>query len=469
MEERIDLFSFLERIDFRSILDDLIRQWWVILLVALSASMIHYMIADQSISPRYTSSATLMVSAKSANSTIYTNISTTSSLAEQLTYILKSSVLKNKVANDLDMNSLDATVTASQLSGTNLIFLKVTADSAMNSYLIISSVLDNYTLISDYVLGDMVVQVVSAPTIPSSPSNSTEIISGVQRTFLLSILLMILLVVILSYLRDTVKSEWDCRQKVDAKCLGSIIHEKKTTGLGRRKGETVSMLITNPLRSFRYVETNKLTASKLRSAMERENAKAIVFTSVMENEGKSTVAANMALALTQEGKSVLLMDCDFRKPAQYKIFDHEEESTLNLVEVLKTGKNINRVLTRDEITGVYTIFNNTANYMDALSEIRVLTYILKTCKEKLDYIIIDAPPMALVSDAEALANLCDASVMVVRRDMVLTRDINDAIDTLNRTEGKVLGCVFNDAILDRLYNSNAYGGRYGYGGHYGKK
>ena len=97
------------------------------------------------------------------------------------------------------------------------------------------------------------------------------------------------------------------------------------------------MLISNPLRSFQYAESNKMMASRVRSYLDKENAKTLLVTSVMENEGKSTVAANLALGLAQEGNRVMLIDCDFRKPAQYKIFDMEGKNGDDLGKVL-TGK-----------------------------------------------------------------------------------------------------------------------------------
>ena len=78
--------------------------------------------------------------------------------------------------------------------------------------------------------------------------------------------------------------------------------------------------------------------------------------------------------------------------------------------------------------------------------------------------------MGLVPDAEGIANFMDASLIVVRQDRVLARNINDAIDTLNATEGHVLGVIFNDAMTGLFGISSAYGyGGYGpkkYGGAY---
>ena len=89
----------------------------------------------------------------------------------------------------------------------------------------------------------------------------------------------------------------------------------------------------------------------------------------------------------------------------------------------------------------------------------------------MDYILIDTSPMALVAETEELAQKADASVLVVKQDMVLTKDINDAVDALNDTNAKVLGCILNDAAqgLPGSRSHYGYGSRYGYGGYYGKR
>jgi capsular exopolysaccharide synthesis family protein len=221
------------------------------------------------------------------------------------------------------------------------------------------------------------------------------------------------------------------------------------------------MLIRNPLRSFRYVEGSKLAASRVRIHMDKHHAKVLLVTSVMENEGKSTVAANLALAIGQE-KKVMLIDCDFKKPAQYKIFDAEPEKITNFVDVLEHSTGMERLIQSSKSDGLFLILNATAaRSTDAILENGNLERIIQFCKEKMDYVIVDTSPMALVSDAEELAQFADASLLVVREDMVLAKDINDAIDALNNTKGKVLGCIFNDA------SQVSVGGHYGYGSHYG--
>ena len=226
------------------------------------------------------------------------------------------------------------------------------------------------------------------------------------------------------------------------------------------------MLIQNPLRSFAYVESSKMAAYRVRSYMDKVDAKVLLVTSVMENEGKSTVAANLALSLAQEGSRVMLIDCDFRKPAQYKIFNVRDNEETDLGDVLINHASTEKIIRNWNNSGLYMILNKTSsNAIETLLKSMTLKQIIAFCREKMDYVVIDTSPLALVADTEELAQMTDASVLVVRQDTVLTKDINDAIDILNNTRGKVLGCILNGVTSQNMAGS----GHYGYGGHYGKR
>lgn len=457
--------SLMEQIDVRSVARDVLREWWIILLVSVAVSLFVNLWMHYSYQPQYTTSSTFVVTAKGMNNSIYQNLTSTKELAETFSNILESNVLKKKVAQELGMDSFQATTTVEILPETNLLALTVTADQAEDAYRIMNSILKNYNSVSDYVISNVILEVLKQPTIPMSPSNPLHTKDAMKKSFLLTAAVMVFGLMLLSFFRDTVKNEKDVAEKIDTKLLGTISHEKKAKSLKEvQKREKISMLISNPLLSFRFVESNRMLAFRIRSQMDKHNHKVLMVTSVMENEGKSTIAANLALSLAQENYNVLLLDLDFRKPAQYKIFAAKEEAQINLPEILEGKENQTDVFYQYADTSLYTVFNHTATTsVEKLLGKDTLERLIAFAKEKMDYIIVDTSPMAHVSDTEELAQLADASVLVVREDMVLAKDINDAIDALNRTNGKVMGCIFNDAG-DFVAESVS---RYGYGGHYG--
>lgn len=467
MEERIDS-GLVPQIDLISMLKDIAKEWWAILLLSLAVALFADIWVNATYQPEYKTSTTFVVTAKGMNTNVYQNLNSTQQLAQQFTEILDSNVLKKKVAQDLNMSSLNIDSSVDLVPETNLITLSVKAGTAVESYRILQSIMKNYNTVSDYAIKNVIIEIIQSPAVSMAPVNPLNEKKTMVIAFIAAVAVLMVLVAGISYLRDTIKNPKDVTSKLDTRLLGSIYHEKKSKSLKlRKKKEFVSMLISNPLRSFQYAESNKMMASRVRSYLDKENAKTLLVTSVMENEGKSTVAANLALGLAQEGNRVMLIDCDFRKPAQYKIFDMEGKNGDDLGKVL-TGKAGTENLIRNwNDTNLYMILNRTSsNSIEAMLKSTTLRQIVGFCRQNMDYVIIDTSPLALVSDTEELAQMADASVLVVRQDTVLTKDINDAIDILNNTRGKVLGCVLNDASSSQITGSTAH---YGYGGYYEKR
>lgn len=466
MEERIDSEN-VQQIDLISMLKDIGREWITILLLSIAAALFADIWICATYQPEYKTSTTFVVTAKGMNSNIYQNLTSTKDLAQQFTEILGSNVLKKKVAQDIGVNSLDVETSVDLVPETNLITLSVKAKTAAESYRVLRSVMENYNTVSDYAIKNVIIETIQQPSVAMSPSNPLNEKRMVLKVFLIAAGCLIVLVAGISYIRDTIKNPGEVSSKLDTRLLGTIAYEKKSKSLSmNRKKGYLSMLISNPLRSFAYVESSKMAASRVRSYMDKEQAKVLLVTSVMENEGKSTVAANLALSLAQEGNRVMLMDCDFRKPAQFKIFDVRDNEETNLGDVLINHKSADRIIRNWNDSNLYMILNKTSsNSIETLLKSTTLKQIIAFCRERMDYVVVDTSPLALVADTEELAQMTDASVLVVRQDTVLAKDINDAIDILNNTRGKVIGCILNGTA------SQSTGGNshYRYGGHYGKR
>lgn len=466
MEDRIEN-GLAQQIDLISMLKDIAKQWLTILLLSLSAALIADMWICATYQPEYKTSTTFVVTAKGMNSNIYQNLSSTKDLAQQFTEILGSNVLKKKVAQDLGMNSLNVETSAEVVPETNLITLSVKAGTAAESYKVLQSIMENYNTVSDYAIKNVIIETIQHPSVAMSPINPLDEKRTVVKVFLEAAAVIMVILAAISYIRDTIKNPGEVAAKLDTRLLGTISYEKKSKSFSmHRKKDYLSMLIQNPLRSFSYVESSKMAASRVRSYMDKRNAKVLLVTSVMENEGKSTVAANIALSLAQEGKKVMLIDCDFRKPAQYKLFQVHDNEEADLGEVLINHASTDKIIRNWNESGLYMILNKTSsNSIEALLKSTTLKKIIEFSREKMDYVVVDTSPLALVADTEELAQMTDASVLVVRQDTVLTKDINDAIDILNNTKGKVIGCILNGMTLQGAGTA----GHSGYGGHYGKR
>ena len=433
-------------VDIASISRDLLRQWWAILLFSITAAILVNFLASIVYRPVYATSTTFVVTTRGTNTSIYQDITSATDTAARFQTILESNILKRAIAKDLNIDEYNATTEVKLLEETNLIVLTVKHKSALMAYRYIQSIMNNYGVVSDFVIKNVVLDVIQSPAIPVMPSNPNRSKLYTLLGFLVGLAIAVLYVAYFSYLKDTVKNSKEASSKLAARLLGTVYHEK--VGKERRKTRKNSMVITNPILSFRYTESCRMAASRIRSRMDRKGAKTLLVTSVAENEGKSTVASNIAVSIAQEGKNVLLIDADFRKPSLYKIFDIDKNQVTNLVTILRSGVGMQKSIVKLKKYPLFFILNNTntGSIDDVLANNRFRS-LIRFSRTKFDYIILDTAPMGLVPDAEGIAELCDASLIVVREDVILAKNINDAIDTLNETNAKVLGIVFNDAKL----------------------
>ena len=469
----------LEKIDIIPFLTAVLKHWWAILLLGISFALLADGIAHLRYKPVYQSQSVLVVSYKSRSNDISRALSQAQSTTKMFSSIIQSEAMQRKVEEELGVEKFPGTATAKALESTNLMTLTVRAGEPMTAFRTIRCIIDNYSKVTDYVMDNVLLEVLEEPSIPKGPVSTVRDKHIMIRFFLIGIAAGIVLFGMMNILHDTVKKESDISEKIAARHLGTIYRDKQGKKRVKRKDSkrTVSnLLITNPMLSFRFTESTRMTATRVQSQMDRHSMKVLMVTSVGEHEGKSTVAANIAVTLAQAGKKVLLIDCDFRKPTQYLYFDVPKEEAVNLPEILRKHRDFSNLIRASKIENLYLIVNKAASFnVDEYLNNGVYEYILDFSRQQMDYVIVDSSPMALVSETVDLAQMCDATLLVIRQDTVLARDINDSIDVLNATNGKVIGCVLNDASGIRAGSTDkyGYGGHYGYGygnygGHYGK-
>lgn len=472
MAEKKNEYTPLEgmNIDLYSIVKDVCHEWMTILFVCIAAALLINVFVTERYHPAYTTQATLFVTRRGTSSTIYDNQYSAETMATKFEQILNSNLLQKKVAQEVGLDSFKGKASAEVIPETNLISLKVTADSPGLCFKLINSIMRNYGVVSDYMVGNAILETLQAPQIPTAPDNPLNKRDYMKKAFLYTAAALCLIIALFSYMRDTIRNEKDITKKLDTKNLGTLWHEQKYKTLGARLRRNKSgILITNPTVSFRYVESVKKLVRRVKNKMDDKGAKTLMITSVLENEGKSTVAANMSLALAQEAEKVLLIDCDFRKPSQYKVLNMQETKIDDLGNVLNGKGFANDLIHKVPGTNLYTILNTVAfeNSTEMITA-GLLQQIIDYFRDMMDYIIIDTSPLALVADAEEITNMVDATLLVVEEHKVEAKDLNDAIDTLNGEKKKNIGCVYNNAHVGILKAAGSYGYGYGYsyGGHY---
>lgn len=432
--------------EWNSLIRDLIRNVWIIILAALIAYMGIQVYEKSIYTPSYTSSAVLVVRAKVGSSGVYSNLASSSEMAVIFTKVFRQQSMKKLAAENLGMDTFDGTISAEVTGTTNLLNVSVKSDDPELSFRLLSSVLEVYPEISDAVFTDAVIDVISNPNMPSAPSNS-RLITYRNQIILIVMALAAAAIVLLSLMRETVKEEKGFTDKIDSELIGTVSHEK--AHLSRREKfekKKRSMLINDAYSTLRFTEDYQKLATKLEYMHKRNDKKTFVITSVAENEGKSTVAANISIALSRRGYKVALVDLDVHKPSLHKIFDYHHEVKNDFSDVLSNRIALTEFsFFRYKKSDLIIAFNKNglSNPQEAFNS-EALENCISVLREKMDFVIIDTPPSSVSADAVSISVCADRTLLVVRTDKVAVQDINDAILAIRDAGGKLAGCILND-------------------------
>ena len=170
--------------------------------------------------------------------------------------------------------------------------------------------------------------------------------------------------------------------------------------------------------------------------------KVIIVTSFLEGEGKSVVAGNLALSLAKGYKKVLLIDFNMRRPSLHRKFNL---SSINGISDYLTNRASFCDIVEKYTENLYIISAGIGadNPSEILSSNEVDLF-LNNVKNEVDYVIIDTPPLKTSVDAQILSMKSDGVILVVNSNKTKSEELAEAIDKINKVDGKILGIVMND-------------------------
>jgi polysaccharide biosynthesis transport protein len=188
-------------------------------------------------------------------------------------------------------------------------------------------------------------------------------------------------------------------------------------------------------------------------------AKTILITSPTPGDGKTTLASNLGIAMAQAGQKVLIVDADFRKPMQHRIFqlNHKERGLSNILVGISTfGEAIQR--TNVEGLDLLACGPSVPNPAEILNS-ESFAGLLERLTEKYDRIVLDSPPVMPVTDAQILGALCHVTLLVLRAEKSTRKVGQQARHGLLSVGAHVLGVIVNDVPKKGRFS---YYGSYGY-------
>ena len=434
----------------------LLRKLWLLVLAFLIGYMCVSLVLGNLVSRSYSCSATFSVTSSGG---YYGNSAAASEVVNIYSQLLQGRFMDDLILEDLG-SGVSGSLSASQLGDTNLITLTVSSDSPRDALLIMQSIMRNYQNLSAYVSSSVVLNQLNTPNVSITVNQVYNVRDLGKKAGLVLAAAMACLIVYLDLSRGAIHNMTAAKDRRDGKIIGSIPHES-AKGSGKslfRRRKRRDLQISSTAVSFAFSESMHSIASRLEHEQSK-GKKVFLFSSVTEGEGKSTIAANTALALAESHGSVLFI-------AVVKLW--KNASFGDLLLTADSPEEILSAAAVDPATGMDMLLSN-RSYTDTIDLLSspMLAQVIALARKRYEFIIIDSPPLGYFSDSEVLSDLSDGTLLVIRQNIVPAPELNDAIDSLKACKAEFLGCILND--MQHLSRRLAYGYGYDYGYGYGSR
>ncbi len=267
-------------------------------------------------------------------------------------------------------------------------------------------------------------------------------------------------------LRDaTIHDPSELESILDSKIIAHIptfSKDKETwpeiRALEAKKPKIDPMLVVHHFPKSKLSEVFRATRTQLSFAVKGDH-KTIAFTSANEGDGKSTVVANIAVSMAQAGRSVILIDCDLRRPNTFRIFGIETDHH-GLTDLIENNEPFDSLTTPGPVENLTLLASGhiSDNPAETLTR-REFADLISGLKQKYDYVILDCPPLLPVSDPSIIASLVDSVVFIAKINKSYRPQSKRCLKILEGVGKKIDGIIVNRA--DEAMGSYGYQ-TYGY-------
>lgn len=446
----------------------ILRRKWIIIVLLITFAIGGYLYTEITYYPIYSATASMIVNTKMNNNTYNSSssdipVSNDIYLAQKLvsTYsvIFRSNKVMEYVVEKLDLNItvdvLKYWVSLNSVKDTQVLYLSVTCPYPQLTVDIANTIMEvaPQAMMETVEIGS--INVLDKAVLPMYP-NPKNTVTNTAIAALIGMILGIGIALLLGLLFNKVKNAKDIEESFGLSTLGEIAHLNHSS----TKNGLLSTSIKIPPS---FVESFMMLGTIVRHVTSTDKMKKLMITSSLENEGKTLVSVNFALTLVNSGKSVLLIDCDLRKPNIHKTLNISGKDANCLYEVLKPEINIeelNKCIIKMKSGLAVIPFINPPDKQNDIFKLSAFNDVINILSEQYNYIIFDTAPAYSVTDTMNLVSFVDGVILVIKQEQASVNIITDTINNITKVGANIIGCVLNDIRYHNL--GSGYENKYKY-------
>lgn len=448
-----------EDIDIKRILEIIFSKKILIILILLLSITLGYVYSYYYKKPEYKSSVTILLVAdenRVDKELTQTDLSINSSLISTYSSIAKSTNVIQKTIENLGLNisasKLQKSIEATQIEKTQFLKITVKNENPEVAKNIANELAKVFTEQIKEIYNLENISIVDEAEVENQPCNINHIKDIIIFTFA-GMIVSAILVMLIYIFDDTIKDEKDIERNIKLKNIGTLPVDK----------ENNELIIENNPKSH-IVECIKTLRTNI---LYTTNKKSILITSSRQKEGKSWVSNNLAVALAQADKKVILVDTDLRKENnRNEIFNVEKgEGLSDFIKEISDDKLENlekskKYIKETKIPNLHILQNGTLPPNPAeLITSENMKRLLNLLKSMYDIVLIDGTPCMVVSDSIALSSMVDSTILVTESKKTKINDLKKTKKLIEEVNGKILGVITNKSEIQK---GKYYGKRYGY-------